>query len=316
MKNICKNPPYLVAVGILLFLVWPLLLWAQGDNKDSNPGLTASIAPETARLGSTVVLTLDYRLPEGGWLPDKPQIKGLGDLTIIETETGPGRISIKMLVDQLDSWETGPLSLAYLDKDGKPQALTADPASVEVLSNLGQTPGEATLRPIQGIIPTESLWMKYLPWGGFLFGALVAAAGFFWWQRRRRIQKVSAELLDPPHVVAKREIEQLEAEGLFERGHVKGFYFRFSEILRRYLEALRGFPAAEFTIEEISLCIKNEEDRRLLSLLRQADLVKFADAVPPPARKQEEVKTALSYIHETSVPPEAIHSTSRSGEAV
>ena len=108
---------------------------------------------------------------------------------------------------------------------------------------------------------------------------------------------------DPPQVWAKKEIELLEAQGLFEKGQAKAFYFRFSEIMRQYLEGLRGFPAAEFTTEEITSYINYEQDRKLLPLLRQADLVKFADAIPTPARKEEEVKTALTYIHETSPDP-------------
>jgi hypothetical protein len=122
---------------------------------------------------------------------------------------------------------------------------------------------------------------------------------------------VYAEVVYPPHILAKKEIELLEAQGLFEKGEVKGFYFRFSEILRRYLESLRRFPAAEFTTEEIALRIHSEEDRMLLTLLRQADVVKFADFIPTPARKEEEVKTALSYIEETGSVLDIGHATGR-----
>ena len=87
---------------------------------------------------------------------------------------------------------------------------------------------------------------------------------------------------------------------MFERGDIKAFYFRLSEIMRHYLGALRRFPAAEFTIEEIASHIANEQDRKLLDLLRQADLVKFADYIPSRARKEDEVRAALSYIHETT----------------
>ena len=124
-------------------------------------------------------------------------------------------------------------------------------------------------------------------------------------QRSPNTIKSPAMSQDPPHVWAKKEIEHLEAQRLFEKGQAKAFYFRFSEIIRKYLESLRGFPAAEFTTEEISSSINYEQDRKLLPLLRQADLVKFADATPTPARKEEEVKAALTYIHETSPDPEA-----------
>ncbi len=104
----------------------------------------------------------------------------------------------------------------------------------------------------------------------------------------------------------------MEAQRLFEKGHIKEFYFGISEILRRYLEALRRFPAAEFTTEEIALHMDREQDRGLLPLLRQADFVKFADTIPTTGRKEEDLKAAISYIRETSPAPEEGDSTTLS----
>jgi len=288
---------FVLITGLLLS---PVVVLSQDEVKVTKPGLTASLDQESAKLGSIVLLTLRYSLPEGARLTDKPEIRGLDGLTILGREIRPEQIKVKLLVDRIDSWKTGPLSLAYLDKDEKTEVLATDPVSIKVLSNLGEKPEEAQLRPIQGIIPTRAWLLKYLPWGAGLLGIVLAGAGLCIWRKKRRIWKVSAELLEPPHVRARKEIEQLEAQGLFEKGHTKAFYFRFSEILRRYLESVRGFPAAEFTTEEIAPRIDNEQDRTLLPLLRQADLVKFADSVPTPARKEEEVRAALSYIQETA----------------
>ena len=69
--------------------------------------------------------------------------------------------------------------------------------------------------------------------------------------------------------------------------------------MRRYLEELRGFPAAEFTTQEIVLAMKDRKDRDLIPLLKQADLVKFADFRPTQAKKEEEVKKVLGYIDDT-----------------
>jgi len=290
---------------ILVLFAWTPLLGSQGAVEGSGPGLTASMDRDSAGVGSKVILTLSYRLPEGAGFSDIPEIKGLEALTHMDREIGPDEIRITLLVDQLGSWKTGPISLSYLDKDGKTQVLTTDPVSLTVLSNLGEKPEEAQLRPIQGIIPTTPLWWKYGPWVAGIAGLLLIAFGLLWWYHRRHRKELSAMAQDPAHVWAKKEIEHLEAQGLFEKGQAKAFYFRFSEIVRRYLEAIRGFPAAEFTTEEITSCIENEQDRKLLPLLRQADLVKFADTVPTPARKEEEVNTALAYIHETGPGPEA-----------
>jgi len=295
----------ILLIVLLAVPLCPTMLWSQGNIRDTGPTLTASLDRDSAKVGSEVILTLGYHLPEGAGFPDIPEIKGLEDLTHIDREIGPDEIKITLLVDQLGSWKTGPISVSYLDKDGKTQVLTTDPVSLTVLSNLGEKPEEAELRPIQGIIPTTPLWWKYLPWVVGIAGLLLMIVlGLLWLYHRRRRKELSAMAQDPAHVWAKKEIEHLEAQGLFEKGQAKAFYFRFSEIVRRYLEAIRGFPAAEFTTEEITSCMDNEQDRKLLPLLRQADLVKFADTIPTPARKEEEVNTALAYIHETSPGPE------------
>jgi len=99
-----------------------------------------------------------------------------------------------------------------------------------------------------------------------------------------------------------RGLKALDAQKLFEKGRIKDFYFGFSEILRRYLEAIRGFPAAEYTLEEIVRAVKKKEDQPLLSLLRRADMVKFADSTATTARKDEDMGTALVYIESTREP--------------
>jgi len=290
----------LAPIAVLFILLCHSVLWSQDENEESGPGLSATLDRDSARVGDIVTLILSYRLPEGAGFSDIPEITGLEELTAVDREIGPGEIRIKILVDQLGTWKTGPISLSYLDKEGKTQTLVEDPVSLTVLSNLGEKPEEAELRPIQGIIPTKSPWLKPLPWIGGGLALLLIAFGALWWYRKRRHEKLGLMAQAPPHVWAVKEIEELVAQKLFEKGQAKAFYFRFSEILRHYLEAIRGFPAAEFTTEEIARQIDNEEDRKLLSLLRQADLVKFADTVPTPARKEEEVKAALVYIHETS----------------
>lgn len=262
-------------------------------------GLVATLSPPSAKVGSTVLLTLSYHLPEGARLSPDSQIKGLEGFTIVSTQTGPGQIRVTLLVDRIGQFKTGPLSLAYFDREGKEGFLQADPVELTVLSNLGKKPEEAQLKPIYGIIPTTSGAMKYLPWVIIALIACAVGIGLFLWIKRRRNRRAFGISQDPPHTLAKKEIDELESQGLFEKGHVKEFYFRFSEIMRRYLESLRGFPAAEYTTQEIALSIQKQEDRQLLPLLQQADLVKFADLAPTPAKKDDEIKEALSYIRET-----------------
>ena len=283
---------------VLIFAPWNL--WAVDTTDVNSDLLSASLDRESAAVGDIVWLTLVYRLPEGGRLPEKPEVKGLEDLSILEQINEAGQIRLKLLIDQLESWRSGPISLNYLNSEGQINALTADPVTLQVRSNLGEKPEEAQLRPIRDIIPIKSVWRSYLFWTAVIIAGILIGAGLFWWYKRHRKPVISSQYVEPPHIRARKEIRMLETQRYFEKGLQKKYYFIFSEILRRYLESIRNFPAAEFTTEEIARHIKTEQDRKLIPLLQQADLVKFADSVPTLARKEEDIKSALAYIRETS----------------
>jgi hypothetical protein len=107
---------------------------------------------------------------------------------------------------------------------------------------------------------------------------------------------------EPPHLRARRELRELEARGWFEQGRVKPYYFGVSEILRRY----SGRPCAAFRRRNTPLRRSpaawppQSRDRELLPLLRQADMVKFADLTPSQARKDEDLKAVLQYLADTA----------------
>ncbi len=274
--------------------------------KASEPAgtLSASLDRKSASIGDIAALELRFQLPEGGTLTDPPAGSGLERLTILGRDVATNKITFRVLVDQLATLKTGPLTLVWVDRDKKPHTLAADPVSLQVVPGLGDKPAEAQLRPLQDIVPVRPPWLRFVPWGLGFLGLLLVAAGVFWWLKKRRRQLEIAKAKEAPHLWATREIERLEAQKVFEKGKVKDFYFRLSEILRRYLEAIRGFPAAEYTVEEIARHVQEAHDRQLLVLLRQADLVKFADDAPTAARKDDELRAALDYIRATAPPPD------------
>lgn len=147
-------------------------------------------------------------------------------------------------------------------------------------------------------MPDKTAWLRFAPWAAGGLAIILLGLVLFGLYRRKRAT-VSAVASDPAHVLAVKEIEGLESLGLFESGRFKEYYFQFSYILRRYLESLRGFPAVEFTTQEIAQALVEEQDRELLRLLKEADMVKFADSIPSPAARDRDVKTALDYIRET-----------------
>ena len=291
-------------VFILVFVPWiPVVVYSTNLNSGT---LSVSLDQTSVPVGGVVWLSLDYNLPEGGRLPEKLDVNGLDGLSILKQSLSPGQIRIQLLVDQVGPWQSEPISLTYLDASGQPQLLTAQPVSIQTVSNLSQKAEEAQLRPIRDIIPVKSIWQSYLLWSAAIVALVLIGLGLFWWYKKRRKPAGPAEYIEPPDVRARRELLGLEKKQYFEKGRVKKYYFFYSEILRRYLEAIRNFPAAEYTTEEIARRISAESDRKLIPLLQQADLVKFADTVPTAARKEEDIKAALAYIRKTGPQPKTV----------
>ncbi len=292
---------------------WPIVLWTMGfvmltawlagaatDVASTASSLSAAVEKNNAKVGDLLWLTLTYELPEGGQLPEDPIVGGIEKLRIVEREALPGEIKLRFMVDQLESFQTEPITLIFIDKDGTEQRLETAPVSIDVSSNLGEKPEEASLRPIQDIIPIRSKWVPFLPWAAAAGILLSLVIGWLWWRRKHRPVSILAAAVDPPHIQAEKEIDQLVADRLFEKGEVKTFYFIFSEIIRRYMESIRHFPAAEMTTEEIARHLGNtSQDQEILPLLRQADLVKFADTIPTPDRNVRDIEAARTYIRQT-----------------
>jgi hypothetical protein len=286
-------------MGFVMLTAW--IAGADTEVVSSAPSLSASVEKNTAKIGDLLWLTLTYDLPDGGYLPEDPVVHGIEKLNIVERVVRPGGIKFRFIVDQLESFQTEPIALTFIDKDGNEQRIETTPVAIDVSSNLGDNPEEATLRPIQDIIPIRSRWLPFLPWAAAVAGILLSVVvGWSWWRRKHRSGSIMAATADPPHILAEKEIDDLVVGGLFEKGEVKTFYFMFSEIIRRYMESIRHFPAAEMTTEEIARHVANtSHDQEMLPLLRQADLVKFADTIPTPDRKVRDVEAARTYIRQT-----------------
>lgn len=130
---------------------------------------------------------------------------------------------------------------------------------------------------------------EILPW---ILLAVISAA-IIWLLIRfvRKLKKntVVAEPVvntDPAHVIAFRELEELKAEMLWQKGEIKKYYTRLTEILRQYLEHRFGIFSLELTTSEtldalVKTGFKRDESYNILKgVLSGADLVKFAKYKP------------------------------------
>lgn len=151
-------------------------------------------------------------------------------------------------------------------------------------------------------------FMEILPW--ILLLLLAGLTGWYlarYMKRRKQdkpLQKAE-EPAEPAHVTALRHLKQLKNESLWQKGMIKEYYTRLTEIIRIYIERRFGITAMELTSDEIMGQLKMRENlgRELIDLLAEtlliADLVKFAKARPDEDYHSGCLNTAFRFVKET-----------------
>lgn len=166
------------------------------------------------------------------------------------------------------------------------------------------------IKPIKPPINTPLTLREALPWAGMGMGALLLIGGIYYLIRRYRRKQAGPEGIplkptEPAHVIAFRELDKIKAEKIWEKGKVKLYYTRLTEVTRQYIERQYGIPAMEQTTEEIIQAFRkvNREDSLLDEMLREllelADLVKFAKEDPLPMDNQTNLNNAYLFIQKT-----------------
>lgn len=151
---------------------------------------------------------------------------------------------------------------------------------------------------------------EIFPWiligtGGFLLVTLIWALVWIWLHKDNEPRQMISEPMEPAHVIAFRNLEMLRNEKLPEKGRVKEFYSRLTDIIRMYMVRQFGIHAMESTsleiLEAFSVHNSGGEDLngKLERLLMLADLVKFAREDPAPAENETHLKSGEDFVEQT-----------------
>ena len=113
----------------------------------------------------------------------------------------------------------------------------------------------------------------------------------------------------PPHEIALRDLKKLHSERLWQEGNHKLYYSGLTDILRAYIAGQFGVEALEMTSDEIieamrGVEIPQKQKMDLTELLRDADLVKFAKAMPEAEANEAAYTMALNFVEQTMPQPE------------
>lgn len=177
------------------------------------------------------------------------------------------------------------------------------------------------------IKPVKTLPFKLGEISGYLTVALAVLAliGVAIYLLARYLAKRGKSITDlfkpepplPAHIVAITALESLKNQKLWQNNKHKEYYSALSDILRTYLDGRFGVGAMEMTTDEIlaaisSLDLPKKSAMDLVSVLRDADLVKFAKAVFEASENEEAYDKVYYFVEETK--PVEITDEEQNGE--
>ncbi|UCD85715.1 MAG: hypothetical protein JSU92_05850 [Deltaproteobacteria bacterium] len=200
-----------------------------------------------------------------------------------------------------------PMKVVFWKKgEDKRHKIESEELTIQVKSLL---PDKMADLAIKEIVPPVALPepLRWWIFGLIAVGVLGAGGTAAFLLLRRRGAKAEAALRRAAHEIAYEELEALLKEKLVEKGMLKTFYLRLSNILRHYIENRFALRAPERTTEEFLAEIRTTEalvsshKELLKAFLSHCDLVKFAEHHPTNDEIQKTFDACKQFIVETEI---------------
>lgn len=163
------------------------------------------------------------------------------------------------------------------------------------------------------IVPPRSApvtFSELLPW---IIIALIAAVVIYLLARflprnplKRFVRPVPPP--EPAHLIALRDLHELKAAELWQKGEVKEYYSRLSDILRRYIDNRYGISSPELTTDETVRMLHKAavtttgQMAVVKEVLSLSDMVKFAKYMPDSSSNEYAHVNAVRFVEETREP--------------
>ena len=146
------------------------------------------------------------------------------------------------------------------------------------------------IKPIIEVEKTPSQWFKYF----LLILLILSVIGFvlYWFiWRKKPLTKEEKIALLPPYDRAKLALQNLDESNYLENAEIKDYYSELTFIIRKYLDEKVYDRALESTTDELinrlnllkdgnQIDISKEDIKNIETILKRADLVKFAKSAP------------------------------------
>lgn len=273
------------------------------------PRIEARVSADSVKIGERFTLTLvaEHAADASAIFPAADAGSDLfGDLRAVERgpvqtrQLSGGRrvdsVAYEVATFALDTARV-PILPVRLAADGDTTVAGTFPRVVPVISVVGPDAEGLRAPALLAAFPRPVWWWGVLVLVGV---ALLAGLAYGWWHWREEEDATVASVEEPddPYDVATARLQRLEQRNPSGREACTAFYVDLTETLRVYLAHRVGIRALERTTSEVLAALRHQPEidepvvQRLQAVLEQADLVKFADAQPPPEKSQSVLQDA------------------------
>ncbi|ALJ05714.1 hypothetical protein APS56_11515 [Pseudalgibacter alginicilyticus] len=146
------------------------------------------------------------------------------------------------------------------------------------------------IKPIIQVKKSSSNWWKYALLILLIIGVIAFVLYWFIWRKKPLTEEEKIALL-PPYDRAKIALKKLDESQYLEQSNLKDYYSELTFIIRKYLDEKVYDRALESTTDELidrlnllkegnQVDLSKEDIKNLESILKRADLVKFAKSAP------------------------------------
>jgi len=268
-------------------------------------GDPADLTLEVTHPADTVAI-----LPEPGADWGDVEIRDVSAPEVLDTEGGDlvTRQRLTVALFKPGTFLTPPLSVRVGGMDGSSYELFVSPLTITVSSVL--TSAETPLRDLKAQADVAvARWLQVAV--GAAAAGFVAVGGWLLW-RRGALSGLRART---PAEQALAELDHLDAAGLVRQGKYKEFYLGVSHTMRRYLAREFGVAAVDMTTRELRSHLRRPMAAapvvpRLIALLEECDLVKFAQVTPAPEGATAALAEARALVREMNATREATTASS------
>ena len=231
----------------------------------------------------------------------------------VENHNGNLITTFRYIISKYDSGNVTipPIPVLYKVK-GNQELQTAYTNEVSfTVHTLKIVPG-GEIKDVKAPIKIPLDWKEILIWS--LIILIILGIAFYFYQRYKKKKnqetvKVKKIIQKPPHVIAIYELRALEQQQLWQKGMIKDYHSRITEIIRRYFQDQFYLPALELTTSEVMQYLKQVRRAEIIidttfNFLSNADLVKFAKFKPMASVNEEMMKQAVEIVEKTKPVPE------------